>query len=247
MTDLRIVRTEEYPDPALYPDILFKIPVEKRDVIAGYKNEKARRQSASAWLLLADMLAEREIELANLHVILGPQGKPHVDGIHFSLSHSGDYVLCAVSDAPIGADIQIAQGRTAQRIDRLVDRFFAAPEKAAMERLKGEPAEYEKMFFKIFSCKEAFIKCTGEGLSRDLRDFVTPFALDADEAIIDGITYRFEVREYGRYRNRGENQRGEGKAEKDYLHESCVEDYYCSACCSAVLPDYVLRDGKPGK
>ena len=273
MTDLRIVRTDKYPDPMQHPDILFKIPKVKRDAIAGYKNEKARRQSASAWLLLSDMLLERGMDLALMDVNIGAQGKPMIEGINFSLSHSGDYVLCALSDTPVGVDIQKAEARTASHVERLVDRFFTEDEKLAMEKLGRGTAEYEKMFFAIFSCKEAFIKCTGEGLSRDLRSFTVPLIRGENETDIDGVTYRFEVKEYGRYRNcrttndgfagsegaerkekeverfeeageRLQEISGGEASEEDNLHDSHMEDYYCSACCSAVLSDHVLCYGQ---
>ena len=46
------------------------------------------------------------------NVFKDKNGKPYFDSkpdIHFSISHSGDYAMCAFSDNPIGADIQKIQ------------------------------------------------------------------------------------------------------------------------------------------
>ncbi len=54
---------------------------------------------------------------------------------HFNLSHSGDYVVLAISETPIGVDIQT-------------------------ERPCDYPGGY-----KAFSRMEAFVKCTGDGIA----------------------------------------------------------------------------------
>lgn len=68
-----------------------------------------------------------------LQAAYGPKGKPYIRQVpwHYNLSHSGDYAALAVSDAPVGIDIQ--QMRFYQ--NSLVKRFFAEEETAAYERL----------------------------------------------------------------------------------------------------------------
>ena len=68
-----------------------------------------------------------------LAVAYESKGKPyilHVPWYH-NLSHSGDYVALAMSDAPVGIDIQ--QMRPYR--DSLVKRFFSAEESAVYESL----------------------------------------------------------------------------------------------------------------
>lgn len=101
-----------------------------------------------------------------LHYRYGEKGKPEIEGfpLHFSLSHSGAYVLCAVSERQIGADIQ--QFRKTDLL-RLTERFFTEQE-YEMLRQCGT-AEREALFFELWSRKEAYGKLTGEGVAAVLR------------------------------------------------------------------------------
>ncbi len=55
-------------------------------------------------------------------ILKDENGKPYFEerkDIHFSLSHSGDYVMCALSKEPVGADIQKIRQISAQMINRV--------------------------------------------------------------------------------------------------------------------------------
>ena len=97
----------------------------------------------------------------------GSHGKPGADGLRFNVSHSGDYALYAISpDVEVGVDVELPRGR---RTDALARRFFAPGEQERLFAL-DEPAR-ATAFFKLWTCKEAFLKATGEGLSRSLRSY----------------------------------------------------------------------------
>lgn len=93
----------------------------------------------------------------------GPHGKPEIIDfpMNFSLSHSGDYVLCAFSEKEVGADIQ-----QLQPLDylKLAGRFFT---KAEYEALKGccSEAEKQRLFFGLWTRKEARGKLSGQGVA----------------------------------------------------------------------------------
>lgn len=82
-----------------------------------------------------------------------PGGRPYAVGLdkHFSLSHSGSLVLCAVAPFPVGADIQ----RARSVLDSLPRR---------MERA-GYRGSSEEEFFTWWVCQEAAGKLAGRGLS----------------------------------------------------------------------------------
>ncbi|MDR0126231.1 MULTISPECIES: 4'-phosphopantetheinyl transferase family protein [Bacillus] len=95
-------------------------------------------------------------------------GKPvvrQIPSFHFNLSHSGDWVVCAVDDAPVGIDIE-----EMKPIDlTIAKRFFSNDE---YQDLLSQPVErQEAYFFHLWSMKEAFIKLTGKGLSYGLSSF----------------------------------------------------------------------------
>ena len=86
-------------------------------------------------------------------------GKPvftnHPD-CHFNLSHSGGMALCALSDRPVGADIEIVCPRKSE--------FPAYVFKGAeYDRYKALGGDWDA-FYTLWTEKESIIKYTGEGL-----------------------------------------------------------------------------------
>ena len=80
---------------------------ERRERILRYRFEKDRRLSLGAGLLAAYALREAGAE--DLTLQTGENGKPELlsyPDIHFNLSHSGTIAVCAVSDRPVGVDVE---------------------------------------------------------------------------------------------------------------------------------------------
>lgn len=100
----------------------------------------------------------------------GEKGKPYFQEIplFFSLSHSGEYVLCAVSCREVGADIQKLQPAD---VWKLAKRFYSEAECLALKRCESEE-ERQRLFFELWSRKEAYGKLTGTGVATVLgQDF----------------------------------------------------------------------------
>lgn len=107
-----------------------------------------------------------------LELDAGPYGKPFLPaepGLHLNVSHSHDEGLCAVTRlGPVGVDIEHI--RPLRDADAIARTKFAPDEYAAWQAVPDE--RRLAAFFTCWSRKEAFIKATGEGLRRSLRDFV---------------------------------------------------------------------------
>lgn len=118
-----------------------------------------RREADQKRCILADALARLALseggELApeELAFAKTPEGKPCVVGLdrHFSLAHSGELVLCAVADFPVGADIQLRRP-VSQVLTRRMTRA-------------GYRGETEEDFFAWWVRQEAAGKLAGTGLS----------------------------------------------------------------------------------
>ena len=126
----------------------------------------ARKQSICAELLLRYALRECGYAANSpLQIETGEYGKPYLKtgDCCFSLSHSEQAVLCAVSDTECGADIQ--QIRPVDRA--LVERYYAPEEKQAV----FSADDPDEAFTAIWARKESYIKASGLGLRIPLPSF----------------------------------------------------------------------------
>lgn len=102
-----------------------------------------------------------------LPIAHGPKGKPYFENsnLHFSLSHSGDYVLCAVADEEIGADIQECKAGVKEI---LAKRVLRGAELEEWNKLAADAEQAQDYFYRKWTEKEARGKLTGEGILDEL-------------------------------------------------------------------------------
>ena len=76
--------------------------------LIAYKG-KVKHASCSAWSLLYKTLCSSDLPIAE--VCFSETGKPYFPDslIHFSISHSHDLCAIAISDHPVGVDIEIVK------------------------------------------------------------------------------------------------------------------------------------------
>jgi|GEM_PF-263098 len=159
--------------PAAWPDeemdaLAAFVSPERRERIRRFRRREDRMRSLLAELLARWLLARRlGIAPADIRFARNRYGKPAcVNGpAHFNLSHSGDWVVAAVSPGEIGVDVE--------RIDpgmdlSLADSVFTPAERAWLDA--DVPGRRER-FFELWTYKESFVKCAGSGLSMPLASF----------------------------------------------------------------------------
>ncbi len=147
-----------YSDEAYEADLLL-LPPQRYQAAARYRFTADRKRSVRAYMLLWQGLRE-EYGLEEAPVFsFGERGKPFLSlsrGIHFSLSHTGNAVLCALDSRPVGADIEMI--RTPD-FDHLLS-VFSEREQAGI--LGAEKPEVR--FMELWTRKESYLKLTGQGL-----------------------------------------------------------------------------------
>jgi len=132
-----------------------------------------RRRFVMARATLREILG-RYLQTApeRLEFEYGEYGKPRLarphTGIRFNASRSGERALIACTEGhEIGVDIESLSREL--EIDDLSRRFFTASEN---QKLATFPPDRRKdAFLRCWTCKEAFIKALGKGLSLGLDKF----------------------------------------------------------------------------
>lgn len=154
--------------PAKLEAYLEKISRERREKIARLKKIDAKALSVGAEMLLQKALKEYRGISDYLNIVKNQDGKPVLKDypdIHFNLSHSGHYAVCALSDHPVGVDIQ-----NIERINlKVAKRFFAEAESAWLFALPEELRE--QAFGDLWTIKESYMKYTGKGFGLPLHAF----------------------------------------------------------------------------
>ena len=99
------------------------------------------------------------------------RGKPYFpqrQDLFFSVSHSGEYFVCAFAPCEIGIDLQEIKHLRSEtpesapsRFKKMAARFF--------HRAEAEYVEEDtfRRFFRVWTAKEAYVKLTGQGIDND--------------------------------------------------------------------------------
>lgn len=124
-----------------------------------------------------------KVDVESIKLFTNDYGKPYLFGennIYFNITHSGDYIVCAISDKEIGVDLQY---KNIFEYERLVKRFFSLEERKRIKSLD--------IFYEVWSKKEAYLKYLGIGLVKGLDFFSIYDELNKD--------YEYKFYNYSHY------------------------------------------------
>lgn len=127
------------------------------------KRQEDRMRSVGAWMLYEQMRRHYQVS----------------EEAPFNLSHSGDYVMCALEvsgqeKAQVGCDIQ-----ERRRFSKgFAERYYAEEELRELEALSGEV--FEDACNRLWVCKESFVKAIREGMRLPFSDFAISLRKEAE-------------------------------------------------------------------
>ena len=146
-------------------DALARVSAQRRELALKFRHEGSRRLCLAAYLLLMDGL-RRECFIEEPPIFgYSPEGKPFIvdhPDIQFNLSHSGNVAICAISNQPVGIDVETSRKISDSLIDYTMNKWERKFIDASDDKVTA--------FLEYWTKKEALLKLTGEGIRNDLKD-----------------------------------------------------------------------------
>lgn len=189
MTQIYVFNSDALDAPDIFEKALSRVSDERRRKVLKFRQHKDRKLSLGAGMLLEYVLKWHlsEEEYTN-KLVFGSNGKPGIENekIFFNLSHSGRYAVCAVSDRPVGIDVE--EIKPANKT--LINHVCTEKEKEYLEGLTED--KQNETFTRIWTVKESAVKCDGTGLLTPPKNVEAD--MDAGVVICNGVN-RF-IKEY---------------------------------------------------
>lgn len=192
MTEVYIFDVNMLDEPEVFDRGLLSVPAERREKVLKFRQQKDRRLSLGAGLLLEYVLRKYGKGTSRPVIIYGEKGKPELADcpFFFNLSHSGHYAVCAVSDAPVGVDVEEIR----QIKDGLIKYVCTDSEKEHLFGLQGSTRDSE--FTRLWTAKESLMKCDGTGLSMIPKNIEVSFGSEMKAKLINAGARSLYLKEY---------------------------------------------------
>jgi 4'-phosphopantetheinyl transferase len=105
-----------------------------------------------------------------IEISIDANGKPKLvfstEKLFFNISHSGDWVVCAIANNSVGVDVECMKNAKLQ----IARRFFSRMECEFLLKHNSEE-EQKQWFYTIWTLKESYVKADGRGLLVPLHSF----------------------------------------------------------------------------
>lgn len=143
---------------------LAEISEQRREQAVKFKHELGQRLCVLAYQLLKQGLSEVYGIEENPVFEYNEHGKPSIIGhpeICFNLSHCKEAAICAISDQPVGVDVESVRSFN----ESLVRYTMNEDEIRQIESSEDQAAA----FIRLWTMKESAMKLIGTGISNDMK------------------------------------------------------------------------------
>ena len=141
-------------DPLVFDKWLQKMNSERQEKVFRCKKEFDKRRSLLAGILLN----------------YGLENNRFAKQVFYSISHSGNYVVCVLSDRRVGIDIEnkfrsVFSESKEEQLDRIAQKCLTMGEEIHFQSC--ESYEKTEMLMNFWTKKESYSKALGKGLAMD--------------------------------------------------------------------------------
>lgn len=171
---------------------LAEVSAQRREQAMKFKHENGKRLCLAVYLLLKKgLLAEYGI---TENPVLGysEDGKPFLldyPDICFNFSHSGNVALCALSDQPVGADVEMIR-----KISPSLVNYTMNDSEQEQINASSNPT---MQFLYFWTRKEALLKLTGEGIHNDMKMVLS----ESEKYLFETVQTEEYIYSIAKYRN----------------------------------------------
>lgn len=145
--------------------------IKKQKKVTTYKYDKDKKRT-----LAGEMLARRMISTycnvvpEEISFETGCYGKPNAKhlNVEFNISHSEEMVVCAISDKPVGIDVEMIRPIGTNILRKLctdIDLEYIFGNDTITNNI---PCNFDDQqlcrFYEVWTAKEAYFKCIGTGI-----------------------------------------------------------------------------------
>ncbi len=145
--------------------------------LCGVSSAGVRRQTVFSYALLRLALFEQYGIAQAPEFEYGEREKPFLKdfpSVFFSISHSGQAVLCAADDFPLGADLQEVRGIKLSAAEKFCSR-------EELSRLSGNT---DRELCRLWCVKESYAKFTGRGFAEGFAKIPAEALLQEKRAVL---------------------------------------------------------------
>ena len=162
---LYICNTSVLDNKEVYDKAYNSLSQQRKEKVDKFKFLKDKKLSILSEVLLKEAFNSLNIN-SSFNYKYNKQGKPYLEdigNIKFNISHSGEYVICLVSNDEVGCDIEEIKDINLN----IANKFFYNTEYTNIFNSSNKI----DTFYRYWTLKESFIKSVGLGLSLDLNSF----------------------------------------------------------------------------
>ena len=149
-------------------DAMCELSEQRREQALKFKHDQGRRLCVAAYLLLKYGLRQEYGLRVSPVFGYAPNGKPYLceyPDIHFNLSHCRQGAICAISDRPIGVDMEC--------IREYKEGLAAYTMNAEEQQAIACSARPDVAFIRLWTMKESLLKLSGRGIVNDMKDVLS--------------------------------------------------------------------------